>query len=191
MPGVVRIEKTKSGSINDRLDELNSTGVPVPYECAFFAKVADETKVESAFHRIFGPYRLNSKRDFFRIEPEQAIALLELMADEAAMFELQHETDAVDNVAKDATSKLIARWPNLNFPELGIPVGAELCFFQPPHETVKVMSERTVDFRGEEVSLTLATRVIFGTDYSVGPGPYWSYRGRTLKDLYNETYEIP
>ena len=90
MPGLVRIEKTKSGSINDRLDELNSTGVPVPYECAFFARVADGAKVESAFHRIFGPYRLNSKRDFFRIKPEQAIASLELITDAGAQRHVLH-----------------------------------------------------------------------------------------------------
>ena len=49
------------------------------FECAYAGKVEDETKVEKAFHLAFGPYRVNAKREFFQIEPEQAITLLELM----------------------------------------------------------------------------------------------------------------
>ena len=191
MPGLVKIGKTARGNINARLNELYSTGVPVPFECAFAARVTDEAKVESAFHRAFGPYRLNPRREFFQIEPEQAIALLELMADEDVTPALQREADAVDVEAKDASNKLKARRPNLNFLEMGIPVGTELRFYQPPHETVMVISGRKVEFRGEETSLTAATRDIFGLDYSVAPGPYWSYKGRPLRDIYNETYEIP
>lgn len=192
MPGLVKIGKTSRGSIDARLKELYSTGVPVPFECAFAARVTDEAKVESAFHRAFGPYRLNPKREFFQIEPEQAIALLELMADGDVTPELQREADAVDIEAKDASSKLKAtRRPNLNFPEMGIPIGSELQFNQSPHETVTVMSERKVKFRGVETSLTAATREMLNIDYQVAPGPYWSYQGRSLRDIYNETYAMP
>lgn len=190
MPGLVKIGKTTRGSIDARLNELYSTGVPVPFECAFAARVTDEAKVESAFHRAFGPYRLNPRREFFQIEPEQAIALLELMADEDVTPALQQEADAVDVEAKDAANRLKARRPNLNFIEMGIPVGSELRFYQAPHETVMVVSERKVEFRGEVTSLTAATREILGTDYSVAPAPYWSFQGRSVHDIYNETYEI-
>ena len=191
MPGLVRIEKSASGGIDDRLEELYSTGVPVPFECAFSARVVDEAKVESAFHRAFGPYRLNSNGDFFRIEPEQAVALLELMADEKVTLALQHEARAVNLEAINALNRLTAHRSNFNFLEMGIPEGAILDFFQPPHETVQVISERSVEFRGEKVPLTLATREIFRTNYSVTPWPYWSYQGRALDDIYNETYIIP
>lgn len=190
MPGLVKIGKTTRGNIDARLNELYSTGVPVPFECVFAARVTDEVKVERAFHQAFGPYRLNPRREFFQIEPEQAIALLELMADEDVTPVLQREADAVDTEAKDASNKLKARRPNLNFIEMGIPVGSELRLRQPPHETVRVVSERKVEFRGEETSLTAATREILDLDYSVAPGPYWSYQGRTVNDIYNETYEI-
>ena len=190
MPGLVKIGKTARDSINARLNELYSTGVPVPFECAFAARVDDEAKVESAFHRAFGPYRLNPKREFFQIEPEQAIALLELMADEDVTPALQREADAVDVEAKDASNRLKARRPNLNFVEMGIPVGSELRYYQAPHETVMVVSDRKVEFRGEVTSLTAATREILGTDYSVAPARYWSFQGRSVHDIYNETYEI-
>ena len=190
MPGLVKIGRTARSSINARLNELYSTGVPVPFECVFAARVNDEVKVENAFHRAFGPYRLNHKREFFQIQPEQAIALLELMADEDVTPLLQQEADSVDVEARDASDKLKSRRPNLNFHEMGIPVGSELRFYQPPHETVKVVSERKVEFRGEVTSLTVATREILGTKYSVAPGPYWSYQGRTIHDIYSVTYEI-
>lgn len=48
MPGLVKIGKTARGSVDARLVELYSTGVPVPFECPFAARVSDEAKVESA-----------------------------------------------------------------------------------------------------------------------------------------------
>lgn len=189
MPGLVKIGKTSRHSIDARLNELYSTGVPVPFECAYAGRVVDETQVEKAFHLAFGPYRLNPKREFFQIEPEQAIALLQLMAVEDVTPALQEEAEAVDREAKDASSKLKARRPNLNFTEMNIPIGSELYFTQLNNEVVKVTSERKVEFRGEETSLTAATRTLLGLSYSVAPGSYWLYRGRVLRDIYNETYE--
>ena len=79
MPGLVKIGKTSRQHIEIRLNELYSTGVPVPFECAYAARVEDETAVERAFHQAFGPYRINARREFFQIEADQAIALLKLM----------------------------------------------------------------------------------------------------------------
>ena len=193
MPGLVRIEKTKNSRIDDPLDDLYSTGVSVQYECAFSAWVADETKVENTFHRIFGPYRLASKRDFFRIKPEQAIALLELITDKEVKPTPRRAADTVSPGAKGASRKLTAHRSALDFDflEMGIPEGAILSFFQPPHETVKVFTERMVEFRERVIPLTSATKEIFHDNYLVDPWSYWSYRGRSLNDIYNETYMIP
>ena len=119
MPGLVKIGKTSRADVAARLSELYSTGVPVPFECAYAAKVTDEGQVERAFHRAFGPYRVNPKREFFTIEAEQAIALLELMALENVTPNLQEEADSIDTGAKDAAKKLKSRLPNLNFLEMG------------------------------------------------------------------------
>ena len=190
MPGLVKIGKTARGSVDARLAELYSTGVPVPFECSFAARVSDEAKVENAFHQAFGPYRLNPKREFFQIEPEQAIALLELMADENVTPTLQQEAESVDKDAREASNKLKARRPRQNFVEMGIPPGSEIHFYQPPHETITVVSERKVEFRGEITSLSAATKEILGNDYHVKPGPYWMFEGRTLEEIYDETYEL-
>ena len=92
MPKLVKIGRT-SREMEARLGELYSTGVPLPFECAYAARVGDESIVEKAFHRAFGPYRINPKREFFEIEPEQAIALLELMAVEDVTPAVQQEAE--------------------------------------------------------------------------------------------------
>ena len=188
MPGLVKIGKTVKDSVEGRLNELYSTGVPVPFECAYAARVADESEVERAFHQAFGPYRINPKREFFEIEPEQAIALLRLMADEDVTPAIQREAESVDEGSKEASRKLKARRPNLNFVEMGIPIGSILEFMN-SDATVEVISERKVMFQDEEMSLTAVTKELLNNDYQVAPGPYWSFNGKTIIEFYNETYD--
>jgi hypothetical protein len=188
IPDLVKIGKTSRGSVDARLVELYSTGVPVPFECAYAGRVEDEAKVEKAFHLAFGPYRLNPRREFFQIEPEQAIALLEIMVVEDVTPVIKEEADSVDIEAKGASERLKARRPNMNFEEMGIPIGSELHFNQPPNDVVTVVSPKKVNFQGEETSLTAATRKILELDWNVQPSPYWSYQGRRLSELYEETY---
>jgi hypothetical protein len=190
MPGIVKIGKTARGNVEARLNELYSTGVPVPFECEYAGRVADESKVEKAFHLAFGPYRLNPNREFFEIEPEQAITLLQLMAIEDVTPSLRKEAEAVDIESKDASRKLKSRRPNFNFTEMGISKGEILEFTQPPNEEVVVISEKKIMFRGEESSLTAATRELLDNEYDVAPGPYWRYKGRVLREIYNKTYGL-
>ncbi len=50
--------------IGARLSDLYSTGVPLPFECEYAAKVKDQKEVESAFQFAFGPYRLIQEENF-------------------------------------------------------------------------------------------------------------------------------
>lgn len=188
MPGLVKIGKTSRAEVEIRLNELYSTGVPVPFECAYAAKVENMESVERAFHQAFGPYRINQKREFFQIEPDQAIALLKLMAVEDVTPSVAEEANKVDAESREASKKLQRR-PNMNYSEMGIPVGSVLHFTQ-GDETVEVVSDRKVRFRGEETSITAATRKLV-TDglYSVAPAPYWTFNGKTLREIYNSTYD--
>ncbi len=190
MPGLVKIGRTSRGSIDARLNELYSTGVPVPFECVFAGKIEDEGKVERAFHTAFGPYRINPKREFFEIEPEQAIALLELMVVEDVTPDLQTEAATVDVGAEDGAKRLKARRPVQNFVEMGIPVGSTLVFSDDV-STCTVASGRRVSFEGEEISLTALTQKLLESDRPLQPSPHWTYNGRRLSAIYDETYETP
>lgn len=188
MPGLVKIGKTSRNSVEGRLSELYSTGVPVPFECVFAGQVENESKVEKAFHLAFGPYRINPSREFFEIEPEQAITLLQLMITKDVTPELQEEASDVDAGSREAAKKLKARRrPRLNFIEMGIPVDSILEFTR-GDSSCKVISDRRVKFEEEDFSLTALTKRLLEVDTPLQPCPYWTFEGRNLSDIYNETY---
>ena len=123
MPGLVKIGMTTREDMEVRLKELYSTGVPVPFECQFACRVkkSDCVKIEKALHKAFEPQRINANREFFRIQVEQARAILELFHHEDVTEEV---TDEIDNdlteADRAATAKAKIRRPSLNFYEMGM-----------------------------------------------------------------------
>lgn len=191
MPGLVKIGVTMNEDVKVRMMQLYSTGIPVPFECAYAAKVKDPVKVESAFHTAFAPSRVNPKREFFEIEPAQAISLLKLLEISDATQEVAQETETIDQADLNAGVEFAKKRPRLNFETMGIPIGSQLLFIN-NDEIATVNTDRTVIFRGVEKSLTGATRMALGEGYTynVAPGPYWTFNGKRLRDIYNETYVI-
>lgn len=190
MPGLVKIGKTTQIDLSARLSQLYTTGVPVPFECAYACEVEDCSKVERAFHLAFGGQRVNPKREFFSIEPERVIAVLSLLAVADATPQVEQELsaglDSDDRQSRETLKR--SRRPRMNLGEMGIPVGAQLVYRDDAEATVTVLDDKTVDLRGEALSLTAATQRLMGTDYQVSPTPYWSYDGRSLRSIYEDTY---
>lgn len=187
MPGLVKIGYTLSEDAASRISQLYSTGVPFPFKLEFAAKVTNADEVERALHRAFAPSRINPKREFFAIEADQAIAILRLLHTEDVTNEVQQSPSPIESQEVSAANEYEARRPNLNFEEMGIPIGSELAF-RDGGSTVRVTAPKKVRLEDEELSLTAATRTLLGLDYSVAPGPYWTFNGRSLRDIYNETY---
>lgn len=187
MPGFIKIGKTLIEDVNQRLGQLYTTGVPFPFELAFACKVPNADEVERALHRAFAPNRANPKREFFNIEPEQAIAILKLLHVEDATSEIASMQSAIPAEEVEAGKQYKARRPNLNFKEVGIPIGAVLHFTE-RDVSVTVATDRKVRLGDEELSLTSATRQLLGIEHSVQPSPYWTYDGKSLHTIYNETY---
>ena len=81
MPGLVKIGMTDRNDVQQRMNELFTTGVPFPFECIIAKEIEgrDAGAVEDALHKAFGPYRANLSREFFQIDPQQAEVLLQLM----------------------------------------------------------------------------------------------------------------
>ncbi len=145
--------------------------------------------MERAFHTAFGPYRINPSREFFEIEDEQAIALLELMCIENVTPQVNEELNSKVDEASKSAGKEYARKkrPPFDFIEMNIPIGSFLQAIN-FNETCEVVTNKKVLFRGEEVSLTRATKIILDNDYNVAPGPHWTFEGKRIRDYYNETY---
>lgn len=187
MPNLVKIGWSAGDDASTRIAQLYSTGVPVPFKLEYACRVANADEVEQALHIAFGPNRINPKREFFRIEPLQAIAILKLLHTQDATSEVAAQPTGVDEQSLAAGEQLQKRRPNLNFEEMGIPVGSEL---KSTHSeaSVTVVGPKRVRLGDEEMSLTAATRQILQLDYSVQPGPHWTFNGKLIRDIYEETY---
>ena len=53
MPGLTKIGMTTQEGVTSRLNQLYTTGVPVPFECDYACQVKDCEKVEAALHSRF------------------------------------------------------------------------------------------------------------------------------------------
>ena len=187
MPGLVKIGKTTNEDPQVRMGSLYTTGVPVPFECALAMKVEDPAAVERALHVAFGPNRVNPRREFFRIDPEQSVAVLELLGIENVTPQVNKENDEISDIERNASKALKKRRPNLNFSEMGIPSGSALQSVA-TDDTVTVLSDRKVLYKEEQMSLTEATKRSLGLDYAMAPARHWVYEGRNLREIYDETY---
>ena len=192
MPGLVKIGMTTQEDIDKRMKELYTPGVPVPFECQFACKVnnKDCAKIEKALHTAFEPQRINKNREFFRINVEQAKAILELF----------HHTDVTEDVSEEmqndlteedkaASSKAQAKRPPLNFYEMGLKKGDVLVWKDDPTKSVIVTSDRKVSYNGEEVSISALSAQLKGYKVKhIQPTPHWLFNDRLLSDIYVETY---
>jgi len=187
MPGLVKIGRTDNQGANNRIGQLYTTGVPVPFTLEYACNVMNPDEVERALHIAFAPQRINPKREFFQINPEQATAILRLLKTEDATQEVSGQKSDIDSESAQAAIALKAKRPNMNFSEMGIPVGSILHSVE-DDSTATVVAPKKVCFRDEEMSLTAATRIVLGIEHSVQPSPFWTLNGRSLRDIYNETY---
>jgi hypothetical protein len=192
MPGLVKIGMTAQEDIDKRMKELYTTGVPVPFECQFACKVkkGDCAKIEKALHKAFAPQRINANREFFRIQVEQAKAILELF----------HHTDVTEEVSdeiendltdddKAASVNVKKSRPSLNFFEMGMQKDDILEWKDDPSITVTILSERRISYKGEEISISALSAKLKGYNVKhIAPGPHWLYKDKLLSDIYDETY---
>ncbi|MDR2968943.1 MAG: GIY-YIG nuclease family protein [Tannerellaceae bacterium] len=192
--GMVKIGMTTRNNMDERMRELFSTGVPVPFECAFACTVPASTcsKIEKALHKAFAPNRVHASREFFKINPDQAIAILDLFDNKREITEEVNREIDDDLTGEDKASRenlKRQKRPNLNFIEMGIPVGSVITFGHEPEAMDAIISnDKRVRYEGEEYTLTALTRKLKNLDYSVAPTPHWYFNGKSLADIYEETY---
>ena len=191
---MVKIGRTTRESIDIRMKELYSTGVPVPFDCAYACEVksSDCLKIEKALHKAFEPNRINSNREFFSIKSEQAIAILELFDRKDITNEVTAEIDN-DLTPEDkiASAKIKSvRRPSLNYKEMGIEIGSKLLFTKDSTIEVVISGDKKVTYQGEEISLTAITRQLLNAPRNVAPTRHWTFEEKNLRDIYDETYTL-
>jgi len=189
-PNLVKIGITTRDEVQIRMGELYTTGVPLPFECVYAGKVKDPKKVEGAMHHAFLHTRVNPSREFFDIDESQAIAILKLISNEDVTPIVSDELEKVDEVSKKASKKYSkSRRPPQNFVEMGIPIGETLTTVDGNY-SCKITEEKKVEYNGEIMSLTRLTRKIKGLNHNIQPAPHWFYKAKSIKEIYDETYDF-
>lgn len=76
LPGLTKIGCTRRLVPMVRVKELSSSSLPEPFEAHCFVFSDDCFELESQMHKYFDKERVNPDREFFRIEPKEAIDVL-------------------------------------------------------------------------------------------------------------------
>jgi hypothetical protein len=186
MPGLVKIGITDA-SVGDRVKQLDNTSVPVPFECFYAAEVSDAARVERAIHEAFDDHRVRKSREFFRLSPDKPKAIIELLCIKNVTPGGELFTEEGD---EEALAEAKKRRAAFNFSLVGIKPGTVLQSVFDDTITCTVKGDRSVEFRGEEHSLSSSALMIAhekGYDWSTIAGPqYWKYEGKTLSELREE-----
>lgn len=182
MPGYTKIGKTTT-SIEQRMKQLDTSGVPLPFECYYAARADDIDFVEKSLHDAFDDRRVRQRREFFEVDPERVRSALLLDAGEDVTPRQDVVEDAADQAALNAAHN---RRSVFNFKMADIPPGAILNFTKDQSITCTVVDHKKVEFEGEVTSLSAAALNAIhqlGYEWTVIAGPnYWGYEGETLDE---------
>ena len=193
MPGLVKIGKVETvDRIQSRLAELyrGASGVPVPFKCECAVEIKDEGDWERILHRLFDRARLNPRREFFELPEEDLILVLRKFGKDVTPS-LDMFSEGISQGEIKSAERLHKQRPRMRLSDLNVPDGAVLVWARDREQECTVVNahENLVRFRGEEMTLTEATRQLLG-DPSWYPRAalYWEYQGQLLAVLYDEKY---
>ena len=181
IPDIVKIGMTTD--LTTRMRSLYNSSVPVPFECYFACTVKDMSFVEKQLHDGFDDFRVNPKREFFRIDPERVVSILKMVMIEDVTPKEDIVEDEIDQRSLDKEKKVRGRF---NFDMIGVPVGSILTFVKDPTITSTVVDKHKIKFEDEIHSLSSSTLKIvhrMGYTWKQVSGPtYWMYEGETLTE---------
>ena len=203
MPNMVKIGSTTQSDPQSRISSLFTTSVPVPFELEYAAAVADDpVRVERALHEAFRPQRLHPKREFFKVEPLQVIAILKLL--DVADITEQAKSDVEAEISQEDRDalELVRRRPTLNFDELDVSEGSVLTYVRDQRVKAEVVDNRRVrlielpddeyprvTLDHEPKYLSPLSRDLLGVAHYVHPTRYWRLEdGRSLLEVYDEKH---
>lgn len=182
MPGLVKIGYTQ-GELQKRMDNLYTTGVALPFFCHFAAKVKNAARLEKTLHSIFSTERVQSKREFFRIDPERAV--MAIMIGEHTVIDPSGKTEiSAEELA--AADKAKERRPRIHLEKIGIHTGETLVFSRDESIHCHVLEGNKVAYENESLSLSAAAvRALMKLGYkeqSVSGSGYWIFEEETLDE---------
>ena len=182
MPGLAKIGRT-TDSVEARLTNLSShTGVPLAFECYFAAEVTDGGRMERILHQLFAEYRLNPRREFFKLDPEKVVLAISI-----GMFkEVTPGGAQVEPEEQEALEKVKARRPRIRLDAIGIKPGDILQFSRDESIRAVVVYDGRLEYDGETLSPSAAAlkalhKLGYKTPTASG-SEHWMFEGELLDE---------
>lgn len=136
------------------------------------------------------------KREFFKMSPEKAWAILEDIATISGTEKRlwKNETWTTDEMIEDASStsnddKAVSKASKrFDFEKCGIPLGSTLKFKYDDTIQVKTLADGNVEYKGEKISLSKLSEILMvertGKRWKSYQGPaYFTFDRKLLKDI--------
>ena len=193
---IVKIGLTKKDeSVEERMKSLNTSSAPYPFRCVYAIDVGDNVRdVEKQVHEILDECRIRKdkyQREFFRIEPDEAVQRLKLLESMGGVDVTPSELDTVvDEDDKRIVRERMKKRENFTFSEVGIPTGSVLQFRSDESITCEVVDDRKIKFDGKVTSLSRAATLVrrrkggkHKKPSAVAGTLYWLYDGRSLDEI--------
>ena len=172
--GYVKIGR--AGDLKKRMRTLSSpSGVLEEFKCEFAKKVNNAVKIEKLMHKVFADRRHKSKKEYFKVKLEQAIAALEI---------------APGRKVKIPTQQQIA--PGFPFDEIGIKPNTIITFKGDDTINARVLANNYIRFKdtkrfsNQEMSITAAAQLVRSLKdrtltKRISGARYWIHKGETLQ----------
>lgn len=184
MPDYIKIGYTTD--IKRRLNDLDTTGVAMPFEPYFSVKTSKYKILEKVIHRELDKLtdtRARTSREFFKIDPELARDLLlniSKLIDDAEIDDYGNAAGE-DAVNEDGTVRPVSS--KTTFAMLNIPIGTELEPLNSKYPRVKTIDETNLVRleNGEEKAISRVA--VDATGHSRNGFMCYRYNGELLSDI--------
>ncbi len=193
----VKIGKS-SRPVDVRSKELDNTAVPLPFEIYATMQTAKYAEIEKIIHKQIDrltDLRIRQNREFFNVEPAQALDILLDLAvaiDDAVIMKYEDGKPcqlypAVEGMKQYDKKERKQQRPPFDFSMIGLTVG-DTVEFDPLQLNVRVAGKNKVEFEGRLWSLTafcgtyLPDNMHNSSESYQGP-KYFSHNGKTLWEL--------
>lgn len=177
MPGYIKIGFT-NGSVEERLRQLDRTGIPLPFEVYYACEVENARKDERWLHEIFSDKRVRDKREFFKMDPERVVIALKRIQ----VNEVVAPATIASSAEQEEIEKKKKKRSKFDFKKYDIPAGAEIYFSRDESIKAKVLPGNAIELNGKKTSLSLSAKKLLGYKTQVAGTLYWMYEEETLDE---------
>jgi hypothetical protein len=139
---------------------------------------------DTGLHQLFGEWRVNPKREFFKVDPEKVVLAIQMGDFEEVTPGKVPLSDDEEKALEKALQEADKR-PPISMEVIGIMPGTILTFSRDEDIQATVLPGNKVLYAGMEMSLSGAAAAALKRKSSAGVrGPlYWMHEGNTLNQI--------